>query len=321
MSLRAAVLGASGYTGGEVVRLLESHPAVSLDLVAAHQHAGRRLGDVHPHLHSSELELHAVDDALGWEGDVCFACLPATTLPPLVTRLEAEVVIDLADDFRDAPGWVYGITEFTRGRVADATHIANPGCYPTAALLALVPLARAGAITGEVVIDALSGLSGAGRSSADHLSLVHADGNAGAYGSTEHRHIPEIERGLAALGSLDATVSFTPHLVPMARGVLVTARARPARKLTDETCLALLKDAYHREPFVHVVPEWPSTKPLLGSNGVQVSARVDDRAGWVICSAALDNLVKGAAGQAIQNANVALGIDERAGLPTVGIWP
>jgi N-acetyl-gamma-glutamyl-phosphate reductase len=321
MSLRAAVLGASGYTGGEVARLLSGHPAITLEVAAAHQQAGRSVAELQPHLASADLDLLPLDDALGWDGDVCFSCLPATTLPPLVTRLNAHVVIDLADDFRSERDWAYGLTEFTRGRVAEATHIANPGCYPTAALLALVPLARSGALTGEIVIDALSGVTGAGRRHEDRLLHAHADGNAGAYGSTSHRHIPEIERGLAGLSSLDPIVSFTPHLVPMARGVLVTARARPARKVTDEQCLAILDDAYASEPFVSVLRDWPSTKPVMGSNSVHVSARVDNRAGWIICSAAIDNLVKGAAGQAIQNANVALGIEETSGLPTVGLWP
>jgi N-acetyl-gamma-glutamyl-phosphate reductase len=293
---------------------------VSLELVAAHNQAGRALGDLHPHLDGGAT-LVSVDDALAWDGDVVFSCLPGATLPPLLGGIGARVVIDLADDFRGAPGWVYGLTELARGRIVEAERIANPGCYPTAALLALVPLAKAGAITGEIVIDAMSGLSGAGRRSEDHLSLVSADGNTGAYGSTEHRHVPEIERGLRAFGSLDAIVSFTPHLVPMARGVLVTARARPARKMSDEQCMAILEDAYAREPFVRVTTEWPSTKPLTGSNGVVVSARVDHRAGWVVCSGALDNLGKGAAGQAIQNANLALGIEETAGLSAIGVWP
>lgn len=171
------------------------------------------------------------------------------------------------------------------------------------------------------MIDAMSGVSGAGRKSEDHLSFSAMDGDMSAYGSIEHRHVPEIERALARFGNLEATVSFTPHLVPLVRGLLVTARAQLTTELDDTSALGILHDAFDAERFVRVVDGWPSTKPVAGSNGCHVSAHVDARNGWLIASAAIDNLGKGAAGQAIQNANLCLGLDESTGLSTAGVWP
>jgi N-acetyl-gamma-glutamyl-phosphate reductase len=279
------------------------------------------VAEVLPHLRGLlDLDLTPLDQVLG-TGDVCFSCLPHGSLPDYLDAIDAGVVVDLGDDFRGEPSWLYGLPELDRSRHPSARRIANPGCYPTAALLCLVPFARAGAISGPVVIDALSGVSGAGRAPQDHLLFANATGGASAYGSVAHRHVPEIERGLAAFGGLDTTVSFTPHLVPMARGLLVTARAQLAGDLTDDTAMDVLRGAYASEPFVHVTNEWPSTKPVVGTNNAHVSARVDARAGYLVCSAAIDNLGKGAAGQAVQNANLALGLDETAGLEGVAVWP
>jgi N-acetyl-gamma-glutamyl-phosphate reductase len=188
-------------------------------------------------------------------------------------------------------------------------------------LLSLVPFVRAGLIEGPVVVDALSGTSGAGRKMQDHLLHSSIDGNVSAYGTVEHRHVPEMERGLAAFGGSDVTVSFTPHLVPMSRGLLVTARAKLARDIDDDDALGVLQDAYSMEPFVRASTEWPATKSVYGTNNALVSARVDARAGFLVCSAAIDNLGKGAAGQAIQNANLALGLEETTGLEASGVWP
>jgi N-acetyl-gamma-glutamyl-phosphate reductase len=172
-----------------------------------------------------------------------------------------------------------------------------------------------------VVVDAISGISGAGRSGADHLSFSVASAGFTAYGTTGHRHVPEIERGLTRFGAMDAPISFTPHLAPAARGLLATARARLRSPMTDADALDVLRDAYEREVFIHVTDEWPSTKALTGTNRAQVTARVDARTGWLIASAAIDNLGKGAAGQALQNANVVLGLEETAGLEQLGVWP
>jgi N-acetyl-gamma-glutamyl-phosphate reductase len=325
MSAEAVVLGASGFTGGELGRILSRHPNFDVATVGAATQAGRRWRDVQPHLGAAgNLELLPLDDALATDAELCFSCLPSGSLRGSIETARARIVVDLSDDFRHvdaADGWVYGLTEFARPDLKESTRISNPGCYPTAALLCLVPFARRGAIEGPVVIDAMSGVSGAGRRVDDRLMFAGLDGNATAYGTTDHRHVPEIERGLTRFGGLQTTVSFTPHLVPMTRGLLVTARAPLKTSLNDQEAHAILDDAYRFEPFVRVIHEWPSTKPLTASNGAHVSARVDHRNGFVVCSAAIDNLGKGAAGQAVQNANAAFGLDETAGLEVIGAWP
>jgi N-acetyl-gamma-glutamyl-phosphate reductase len=323
MGAQATILGASGYTGGELVRVLTGHPVVRVAAVAAGARAGASLGAVHPALGpaAGDLRLVAARDAAATTADVCFSCLPTGELAPLLDEIAAPIVIDLADGFRGSAEWTYGLTEFARAEVAAATRIANPGCYPTATLLAAVPFARAGLIDGPLVVDALSGTSGAGRRAELGFSLGELHGSAGAYGDVDHRHVPEMERGLGAFGGLDTVVSFTPHLVPMARGVLVTIRAPLKDSIDAPQALTVLRDAYSSEPFVTVTEEWPQTKWAAGSNHVFVSARVDARAGMLIASAGLDNLGKGAAGQAIQNANLALGQDEGCGLDATGLWP
>lgn len=320
MGTSVAVLGASGYVGGELLRLLSRHSSLTVTAAGGHAHAGQLLGDVHPHLAGLyDLRLGATEEGAGAE--VCFSCLPHGVLPEQLNGLGCDLLIDLAEDFRGDPAWAYGLPELDRGGLAGADRIANPGCYPTASLLCLVPFARAGWLKGTVIIDALSGVSGAGRVAREGLLFADLDGSAGAYGSVEHRHIAEIERGLASFAVLTTTVSFTPHLVPMARGLLVTARFRLSQAASDEDALAVLHGAYDAEPFVQVVPGWPATKSVAGTNRALVSARVDQRAGFVICSCAIDNLGKGAAGQALQNANIALGLEETTGLEGAALWP
>jgi N-acetyl-gamma-glutamyl-phosphate reductase len=322
MGATAIVLGASGFSGAEVVRLLMGHGAIEVVGLGAHSRAGAPVSEVLPHLgDATGLEVASVEDAAGLDADVCFSCLVSGALAEALSSIRAQVVIDLADDFRGSEGWTYGLTEFMRAEVASATRIANPGCYPTATLLSLLPFARAGLIEGPVIVDALSGVSGAGRRAEQWLLFAELSGGASAYGTVEHRHVPEIERGLAELGGTPVQVSFTPHLVPMARGVLVTARAHLASETSDAEVLEVLRAAYKEEPFIEVMRDWPKTKPVTGTNRAHVSARVDTRNGLLICSAAIDNLGKGAAGQAIQNANVALGIEESTGLNAYGVWP
>lgn len=320
MATSVSVLGASGYAGGELLRLVAAHPALALMGVAAGTSAGEHLASVHPHLAGVvDLPLESVHD-LG-EADVCFSCLPHGVLPEHLEELDCSLLVDLAEDFRADANWTYGLPELARPTLRGATRVANPGCYPTATLLALVPFARTGWLSGSVIVDALSGVSGAGRAPRDGLLFATLDGSASAYGSVEHRHIAEIERGLTRHGDTEATVSFTPHLVPMARGLLVTARFEVPRSASDEQALEVLHEAYDDEFFVHVQPEWPSTKAVAGTNRALVSARVDQRAGYVISSCAIDNLGKGAAGQALQNANIALGLEETTGLEGVAAWP
>jgi N-acetyl-gamma-glutamyl-phosphate reductase len=321
MKRKAVVLGASGYSGGELLRLLARHGAIDVVAAAGDSAAGDPLGHVHPHLASLPGEVVAAEEAVAVPADVCFSCLPGGHLAKHLDDLEAAVVVDLADDFRGEAEWTYGLTEFTRREVAGTKRIANPGCYPTATLLALLPFARAGLVEGPVVVDAISGTSGAGRKPAEHLSLAHTGASVTAYGTVFHRHVPEIERGLKRLGGLDAPVSFTPHLAPTSRGLLATVRARLVGSLTDSEANEVLHDAYDDETFVEVREDWPSTKATTGSNGAHIGARVDKRTGWLVCSAAIDNLGKGAAGQALQNANLALGLPEGQGLEATGVWP
>jgi N-acetyl-gamma-glutamyl-phosphate reductase len=321
MGASAAVLGASGYAGGELLRLLAQHPAIGVIAVVGGTRAGEPLGEVHPHLRGVlDLPVGSFQDTpLG--ADICFSCLPHGVLPDHLGAVESDLVVDLAEDFRAHPSWVYGLPEADRGSLAGATRIANPGCYPTASLLCLVPFARAGWLGDRVIIDALSGVSGAGRSARDGLLFSTLDGGASAYGTVAHRHIAEIEQGLHGFGEVVATVSFTPHLVPMSRGLLVTCRFEAPAGVSEDTALEVLHQAYGHEAFVQVIEGWPATKAVAGTNRAQVSARVDERGGYVICSCAIDNLGKGAAGQAIQNANLALGLEETAGLEAIAAWP
>jgi N-acetyl-gamma-glutamyl-phosphate reductase len=319
MGVQAAVLGASGYSGGEVLRLLTSHPAIEVVCAAGGSKAGSSVGAVQPHLAAHlDLDLVPLDDALAAPADVVFSCLPSGALGEVV---DDRCIVDLSDEHRGDAAWTYGLTEFNRESVVGKKLIANPGCYPTATLLALVPFARAGLIEGPVIVDAMSGTSGAGRKGEDHLLHASLDGNVTAYGTVTHRHVPEMERGLASYGELDTTVSFTPHLVPIARGLLVTARARLTGQIDDGDAREVLENAYSAEPFITAIEGWPSPKSVAGTNRAVVSAHVDTRNGLLVASAAIDNLGKGAAGQAIQNANLALGLGETTGLDAVGVWP
>lgn len=288
--------------------------------VAGGSSEGQRVGAIHPHLDGiTDLRLTSIA-AAGSMAEVCFSCLPHGLLPTHLNDVSADLVVDLAEDFRGAADWVYGLPELTSGELQGARLIANPGCYPTASLLCLAPFVGAGWLDRTLIIDALSGVSGAGRSPRDDLLFAALDGGAAAYGSVPHRHVAEIERGLARFGAAEVSVSFTPHLVPMARGLLVTARGRLTKRVSNEDALEVLRSAYDGRPFVHVIDGWPATKAVSGTNRVQLSARVDP-AGFLICSAAIDNLGKGAGGQALQNANIALGLDEVTGLEAVAAWP
>ena len=321
MNRRAVVLGASGYSGGELLRLLAGHGDIEVLAAAGASAAGEPLGYVHPHLASLGAAVVTAEEAVTVGAEVCFSCLPAGNLAKHLDDLEANVVVDLADDFRGEADWTYGLTEFARSDVAEASRIANPGCYPTATLLALVPFARADLIEGPVVVDAISGTSGAGRKPVDHLSLASAGSSVTAYGTVSHRHVGEIERNLQVFGGLETTVSFTPHLAPMSRGLLATVRSRLRGSHSDSDVTAVLRDAYDDEAFIEVLEDWPSSKATVGSNAAHVGARVDRRTGWLVSSAAIDNLGKGAAGQALQNANLALGLPEGQGLDVTGVWP
>jgi N-acetyl-gamma-glutamyl-phosphate reductase len=342
-----AVAGASGYAGGELLRLLTGHPDLELAAVTAASSAGQSVADLHPHLAGlpdlAERRLQPHDADALTACDLIFLALPAGQSAPLAAQLPGGVkVVDLGPDFRLADGaawgrhyagphagrWVTGTPELPGARllIQAADRVAAPGCYATAAMLALVPLAAAGlADPGDVVIVAASGTSGAGRSLRADLLATEVMGSVSAYAlAGAHRHTPEIEQAISnACGRL-ARVSFTPVLAPMPRGILATCTARLAKPDTSTADLrAALAGCYEAEPFVTVLPEgrWPATGSVSGSNGVHLQVAADPRAGRAVAVAALDNLGKGAAGQAIQDANLMLGLPETAGLTAIGVAP
>jgi N-acetyl-gamma-glutamyl-phosphate reductase len=337
--MRIGVLGATGYAGSELLRLAASHPDLKVLVAGGSSSAGRRLSDHVPSLAAAYPDLVVSDtsEVLDADLDVVFLALPHGESQGLVPELRARdvQVVDLGADYRlknpeDYSIWygknhsspallsdsVYGLVERHREELSGARLIAVPGCYPTATALALGPFLDAGLVEREgLVVNALSGVSGAGRAVAERLQFSRLAGNAEAYGLLTHRHTPEMQQ------ELGATLLFTPHLLPVARGMLVTAYARVSSSLTTDDALSVLRDAYARDPFVVVTDEPPTLKDPLGSNLCFVSARVDERTGWLIALSSLDNLGKGAAGQAIQAWNVATGRDETLGLSLAGVNP
>jgi N-acetyl-gamma-glutamyl-phosphate reductase len=354
--IRVGILGATGYVGAELVRILERHPAVRIVALAARNREGQPLGEAFAHLESTG---HRIESALpdAAEMDAAFIALPhgqAASLAPGL--LEAGLlVVDLGADFRlsdpaDYPTWyeldhpapellpggagrpagggrtataVYGLPELHRDALRDARLIASPGCYPTATILALAPLARAGLIA-DVVVDAKSGVSGAGREPKleNHFSEINE--SVKAYGLGGHRHLAEIRQELAGLGVAGTALEgliFTPHLIPMTRGLLATCYVRPTRTISQDELDALYHDAYADEACVEVAAAPPTTKSVTGANLARVYARLDERSGRVVALGAIDNLVKGAAGQAVQAFNLAAGLPETTGLEQLPLYP
>ena len=370
-TLRAAVLGASGYTGAETIRLLAHHPNAEVVLLTADRRAGKALGEVFPHLGALGLpDLIALEE-VEWAGldvDVVFCALPHGTTQSVVAGLlhathhglvdelvaeqpadliaalpKAVRVIDLSADFRlkDAEVYrtwyggahlapdlqaraVYGLTEFARADVAGADLIACPGCYPTAALLGLVPLLEAAEVLPyDLIVDAKSGVTGAGRAEKEANLYAEVAEGVHPYGLGGHRHAPEIEQALSAAADEPVTVTFTPHLVPMNRGILATMYVRLADGASAASARAALADRFNGEPFVHVLAEGevPSTRMVRGTNRCALNVFEDRAPGRAVVVSALDNLVKGAAGQAVQNMNVAFGLPETAGLTAEPLFP
>ncbi len=340
-SLVAAVAGASGYAGGELVRLLLGHPDLGVGPLAAGASAGAAVTDLHPHLTPLAGRDFVATDADALLGaDVVFLALPHGESAGLAAALPADVlVVDLGADHRleraedwttfyggrHAGHWTYGLPELGRDAIASARRVANPGCYPTGVILGLSPLLAAGLVEPQdVVVVAASGTTGAGRKATDGLLASTVMGQMSAYKvAGSHQHTPEIEQALRSAAGDEVTVSFTPMLAPMPRGILATSTARLAEGVTGEELYEALHAAYAGEPFVTVLPpgRWPQTGATLGSNAVHLQVGADLRTGRAVVVSALDNLVKGAAGQAIQNANLALGLDETAGLAVVGVAP
>jgi N-acetyl-gamma-glutamyl-phosphate reductase len=346
MAHSVAVLGASGYAGGEVVRLVDAHPELELAHLGAHSKAGRTLAEVHPHLPGGERTLQSNDPEQLPAVELAFLALPHGASAELGAALVARgiKVVDLGSDFRMDSGtryaeaygaphpfpdelsrWTYGLPEVFRRDISASDRVAAPGCYPTSALLGLIPLLRAGLVADEgIVVDALSGVSGAGRTLREDLLFGAVQEGVRAYGVTTHRHRPEIEMGLALATGRELKVVFTPHLIPMQRGLLATCTAPlsgSARDATRESLLAALREAYADSDFVEVLDHPPQTRWVVGSNRALTTAYVDKKARHAIVITAIDNLLKGAAGQAVQCANLMLGLPEGRGLPLAGWMP
>ncbi|MFD3805456.1 N-acetyl-gamma-glutamyl-phosphate reductase [Streptomyces sp. NPDC058611] len=344
MTVRVAVAGASGYAGGEILRLLSAHPGVEIGALAAHSSAGRPLGEVQPHLAALADRVLVETSAESLHGhDVVFLALPHGQSAALAAQLEpGTLIVDCGADFRlhdpaqwrrfygsdHAGTWPYGLPELpgVREELKGTDRIAVPGCYPTAVTLALYPAFAAGLVEPEAVVVAASGTSGAGRTATARLLGSEVMGSMTPYGvGGGHRHTPELTQNLSRVAGEHVTVSFTPTLAPMPRGILATCSA-PLRKgaaAGPPEVRAAYRDAYADEPFVRLLPggQWPQTAAVLGSNIAQVQVAVDEYAGRVIAVSAIDNLTKGTAGGAVQSMNVALGLPEGLGLPTNGVAP
>jgi N-acetyl-gamma-glutamyl-phosphate reductase len=347
MAVEIGIIGASGYTGGELVRLLCRHPAFTVAWATSRQHAGKPIGEVYPYLRDfSDLVLQAPDlAAMPASVRGVFVALPHVEAMGVVPQLLERGcrVVDLSADFRlrdpavyaawyghahTAAGLlgeaVYGLVEVNRERVRGARLVANPGCYPTSVLLPLVPLARRGLIGGfGAVVDAKSGVSGAGRSAKQTSLYCEANEGLNPYAAGRHRHQPEMEQELAAAGAGPVRLTFVPHLVPLSRGMESTIYLAPPEGVDTGRILAALREAYDGEPFVKILPagRLPAVQDVAGTNLCRIGCTDDPHGGRVIIASVIDNLVKGAAGQALQNMNLMLGAPETAGLDAPGLFP
>ncbi len=342
---KAAILGASGYTGGELLRFLLTHPHVEAAYLTADKHAGRNISDVFPHLGGFlDRRLEPLDPgALPEDIDVVFLALPHGESARVVRELYKKdlKIIDLGADFRLSHGvykdWygehpcpelieeaVYGLPEINRPAIKGAKLIANPGCYPTSAILGLAPLLKENLIEPDsIIVDSKSGVSGAGRSPSLDYHFCEVNEGVRAYKIGEHRHMPEIEEVLSVYSGVDVSVSFTPHLIPMDRGILSTIYVRLKKKRTTGQLIGLYEEHYGGERFIRISPEkvYPSTSQVRGSNFCDIGMRADPENKTAIIVSVIDNLVKGASGAAVQNMNVMMGFEEPAGLEVPPIFP
>jgi N-acetyl-gamma-glutamyl-phosphate reductase len=342
MSVRVAVAGASGYAGGEVLRLLLGHPGVEIGALTANTNAGQRLGALQPHLLPlADRVLDKTEPQVLAGHDVVFLALPHGQSAAVAAGLGEDVlVVDMGADFRlkdaaawerfygspHAGTWPYGLPELPGGRDAlkGTKRVAVPGCYPTAVSLALFPAYAGGLVEPEAVVVAASGTSGAGKALKPHLLGSEVMGSMSPYGvGGTHRHTPEMAQNLSAVAGEPVTVSFTPTLAPMPRGILATCTAKARPGTTEQAVREAYEAAYAGEPFVRLLPrgQWPATASVYGSNAVHVQVALDESAGRVIAISAVDNLAKGTAGAAVQSMNIALGLPETTGLSAAGIAP
>lgn len=343
--VRVAVLGATGYAGVELLRILIQHPRVELAVATSQQYVGRCVSDIYPALAGRcEMVLQEIQpDKIAGQAEIAFTALPHETSAEVVAELIGlgRRVIDLSADFRlhDAAAYgrwyskhpapqllteaVYGLTELHRKEVASARLVANPGCYPTGAVLGLAPLFARKMVEGTVVIDAKSGVTGAGRSAAVELSYCEVNENFKAYSVGVHRHTPEIEQELSEVAGAPITVLFAPHLLPLNRGILSTMFVSLKKAPSEDELTSLYRDFYRDEPFIRIRPygRFPETKDVRGSNDCAIGFRYDARTKKLVVITAIDNLVKGAAGQAVQNMNLMYGWPEDEGVRGTALVP
>lgn len=319
---RVGIVGVSGYGGGEALRLCANHPHFDLVYVAGEGSAGQSLGERFPGIGQlGGLTIQKWDPSGIGELDLLFASLPSGESKEALAKVRPQTrIVDIGGDHRYAEGWTYGLADVWPSEIRGATRVANPGCYPSASLVALAPLIARKLIdpTG-IIIDAKSGVSGAGRGGGSTFGFAEVNEDVSAYGFFKHAHAPEMAKTLSKLAGSDASLTFTPHLIPMTRGILATCYARGS--VTTEQCLAAARTYFEGRPFVRVIDKPPHTKWATGSNLVFVSYAADPARGTVIALGAIDNLGKGAAGQAVQNANLMLGLPETAGLEGIPLWP
>lgn len=330
MSIRVGIVGVSGYGGGEVLRLCATHPSFEVAFVAGEGSAGQKLIDRFPGIglrqspageRVGELVIQKWNPAQLPELDVLFASLPSGESKEALARVSPKTkIIDIGGDHRFADGWTYGLADVWPEQIRGQSRIANPGCYPSASIPALVPLLAEGLIEpGGIIVDAKSGVSGAGRGGGNTLGFAEVNEDVSAYGLLKHAHVPEMNKALSRIAGKDVALTLTPHLIPMTRGILATCYARGKARTAD--CLAAARKFYANRPFVRVVDAAPHTKWATATNLVFISYAADPERGLVMALGAIDNLGKGAAGQAIQNANLITGQPETAGLEGAPLWP
>jgi N-acetyl-gamma-glutamyl-phosphate reductase len=339
MPVRVAIVGVTGYAGGELARILLRHPEVRIVAAVARSHQGDALRDVQPNLHGAPDSLRISNDV--GDAEIVFTALPAGEAAKQAPAWidEGRAVIDIGSDFRlrdpkDYERWykythpspdllkdaVYGITELARAELRNARVVANPGCYPIATLLALAPALKAKLLEDDLIVDAKSGVSGAGHTVDEAYLYGTIDESVRPYGVPSHRHTPEIAQGIAAFGGTPR-LTFTPHLVPMTRGLIASCYGTLRRGVSKAQVADAYRSAYAEEPFVRITSSYPATKATLGSNWCLVYPVVDDANGRLIVFGAIDNLVKGAAGSAVQNLNAMRGLPETMGLESLPLWP
>ncbi len=342
MKKKVAILGASGYTGAELLRLLQGHSGCEVVALSAHSQAGTKVTELYPHLQSFQnATFQKQDDFLqaSADADLVFSALPHGESMDILPSLKNRFIIDLGSDFRlqdaslydcwygrshscpkELPNWTYALPELFREEIAKSTRLANPGCFATAISLALAPLAKQGLLDHSVQVSAASGTSGAGRAPKSGMHFAHVFENFSAYKPGVHQHTPEIEHCLGRLCAREVKICFVPHLLPVSRGILATSFIE-LKDFSQERAISLFHDFYQGEKFVQVTEELIDTKQVRSSNRCVMCPRYDSRSGKLIILSAIDNLVKGASGQALQNANILLGFDEDCGLDAEALYP